>query len=145
MNVIPAITSGVSLAVMEGWRKKELKLISCAKCGLEYVEETSNSLRNRLNQHRSDIRWAVDTAVANYFNTQGHTNRAHDEWGPRVHGPFLCRTTGQGRRALGDPICLISHYDHVDRGAQYVQTYTTVCCQCLGILTFFTLRKADWG
>ena len=39
-------------------------LISCTRCGLEHVGETSNSLRSRINQHKSDICRTAHTPVA---------------------------------------------------------------------------------
>ena len=47
-------------------------LISCTKCDREYVGETMNTLRSRMNQHKSDIRRAAQTPVADHFNARNH-------------------------------------------------------------------------
>lgn len=41
--------------------------IECTNCGKRYVGETRQKLKDRLNQHRSDIKTLKDTAVATHF------------------------------------------------------------------------------
>ena len=48
-------------------------IIKCTKCDLVYVGETGNTLRDRFNQHKSDIRLKKDTAIGNHFNTSDHS------------------------------------------------------------------------
>ena len=48
-------------------------VITCTKCTMGYVGETGNTLRTRLHQHLSDIRLQKPTAVAEHFNTAGHS------------------------------------------------------------------------
>ena len=48
-------------------------LITCTKCSKGYVGETGNTMRVRLNQHLCDIRLQKPTAVAEHFNTAGHS------------------------------------------------------------------------
>jgi hypothetical protein len=43
-------------------------LISCKRCALQYVGETVNSLRLRMNGHRDAIRKNADTLLASHFN-----------------------------------------------------------------------------
>lgn len=50
-------------------------LITCTKCELQYIGETGDTLRNRLNNHRSDIKNKKQTAVGVHFNTLHHTMR----------------------------------------------------------------------
>ena len=47
-------------------------LISCSKCNLQYVGETGNSLRIRMNSHRYCIRLNKDTPIAIHFNSKNH-------------------------------------------------------------------------
>jgi len=47
-------------------------LISCDICPATYIGETGNTLRTRLNQHRSDILHNNDTPVATHFNLPNH-------------------------------------------------------------------------
>lgn len=47
-------------------------LITCAHCQLQYVGETSRSLRDRVNDHRSAIKLKKETPIATHFNTPGH-------------------------------------------------------------------------
>lgn len=48
-------------------------LITCSLCEKQYVGETGNPLRNRLNNHRSDIKTKKPTSVALHFNLEGHS------------------------------------------------------------------------
>ena len=47
-------------------------LISCSICPVKYVGETGNTLRTRVNQHRTDILHHNDTPVAHHFNLVDH-------------------------------------------------------------------------
>lgn len=42
-------------------------LIECSNCNIRYIGETSRKLKDRINQHRSDIKNKCDTPVANHF------------------------------------------------------------------------------
>jgi hypothetical protein len=53
--------------------KNVIYLISCKKCRLQYVGETSMRLKDRLNNHMSTIRTNKNTAVAIHFNQTFHT------------------------------------------------------------------------
>lgn len=48
-------------------------VISCAKCNLLYVGQTARMLKERMNNHRSDILLHKSTAVAIHFNLPAHT------------------------------------------------------------------------
>jgi len=48
-------------------------LITCSLCDKQYVGETSNPLRTRLNQHRSDIKTKKPTSIALHFNSEEHS------------------------------------------------------------------------
>lgn len=43
-------------------------LIECSNCGIKYVGETTQKLKDRINQHRSDINRNQDTVVSEHFN-----------------------------------------------------------------------------
>ena len=47
-------------------------IITCTLCGARYIGETGSDLRTRVNQHRSDINYQNDTAIAKHFNSTGH-------------------------------------------------------------------------
>lgn len=44
-------------------------LIECSNCKIKYVGETIRKLKDRINQHRSDVKTNRDTVVATHFNT----------------------------------------------------------------------------
>ena len=44
-------------------------LITCTRCGIQYVGETVNTLRFRMNAHRQSIKDNKDTLVAIHFNS----------------------------------------------------------------------------
>lgn len=48
-------------------------VISCLKCKLLYVGQTGRQLRERLNNHRSDIKNKKNTAVSLHFNSPHHS------------------------------------------------------------------------
>ena len=50
-------------------------LITCRRCGQQYVGETGQPLHCRINSHRSDIkqRRTEKSPVAEHFNGEGHT------------------------------------------------------------------------
>ena len=51
-------------------------VIQCNKCGIQYVGETGNEIRQRMNNHRSNIKHSVrhrDKPVAVHFSTNDHS------------------------------------------------------------------------
>ena len=48
-------------------------LITCRHCHLQYVGETSRSIRERLSNHKSDIKNKKETSISNHFNSHLHT------------------------------------------------------------------------
>ena len=48
-------------------------LISCRKCGIQYVGETSQKLRNRLNNHRSSLKRLTNLYLYHHFSSDGHS------------------------------------------------------------------------
>jgi GIY-YIG catalytic domain len=48
-------------------------LITCKLCKIQYVGETGDTLRNRLNNHRSTINLHKNTAIALHFNSPNHS------------------------------------------------------------------------
>lgn len=49
-------------------------LISCCRCGVQYVRETENALHIRMNGHRSDVTTTkLEKPVAAHFNLQDHS------------------------------------------------------------------------
>ena len=50
-------------------------VINCLKCNKQYVGETGRKLKDRLNNHRSDIRLKKQTAIAIHFNDILHSEK----------------------------------------------------------------------
>ena len=48
-------------------------LIKCKKCGVEYVGETSQKLRNRLNNHRSSLKRLTSLYLYHHFSSDCHS------------------------------------------------------------------------
>ena len=48
-------------------------LISCKKCGVQYVGETSQKLRSRLNNHRNRLRMLSNHYLYKPFSLDGHS------------------------------------------------------------------------
>ena len=48
-------------------------LITCERCKQQYVGQTEQSLKDRLNAHRSNINRAIKTAVGIHFSNPHHT------------------------------------------------------------------------
>ena len=48
-------------------------LVTCRRCGLQYVGETSQELRQRMNQHRTAIRGNKRTILSRHFNDNDHS------------------------------------------------------------------------
>ena len=47
-------------------------LITCNKCEKQYVGESGRKLKERINNHRSDIKTNKHTSIAIHFNDIGH-------------------------------------------------------------------------
>ena len=50
--------------------KDVIYVIECSQCGIRYVGETTQKLKDRINQHRSDINTEQDKPVAIHFTQQ---------------------------------------------------------------------------
>jgi hypothetical protein len=50
-----------------------LYLISCKKCEMLYVGQTTRTLRERLNNHRSNIKLLLQTSISIHFNLPTHS------------------------------------------------------------------------
>jgi len=48
-------------------------LIICNKCYKKYVGETKRKLKDRLNNHQSDIKLNKNTSISLHFNDINHT------------------------------------------------------------------------
>ena len=48
-------------------------LISCRKCGIQYIGKTSQTLRSRLNNHRNRLKQLCNLYLYNHFNSNNHT------------------------------------------------------------------------
>jgi GIY-YIG catalytic domain len=48
-------------------------LITCRKCRIQYVGETSRTLAERLTDHRSNIKHRKNTPIAIHFNSANHS------------------------------------------------------------------------
>lgn len=53
--------------------KNVIYLISCTRCGVQYVGETGQKLRNRINNHRNRLRKLSALYLYQHFNSDGHT------------------------------------------------------------------------
>lgn len=53
--------------------KNIIYLVTCMKCKKQYIGESSRSLRDRLNDHKSDIRNKKATPLATHFNMPNHS------------------------------------------------------------------------
>ena len=52
--------------------KNIVYVIRCLKCNVNYIGQTGNMLRRRLQDHLGDIRHSRNTSVANHFNSKHH-------------------------------------------------------------------------
>jgi hypothetical protein len=50
-------------------------LLTCNRCGFQYVGQTTNPFKVRISQHIGDIRRKEDTSVATHFNSTLHSER----------------------------------------------------------------------
>jgi len=57
---------------MSCYTSNVIYLVTCAICNMQYVGETGRPLRDRFNNHRSDIKLKKDTAIAIHFNNILH-------------------------------------------------------------------------
>ena len=48
-------------------------IVSFKKCGVQYVGETSQTLRKRLNNHRNRLKQLCRLYLYQHFNSDGHT------------------------------------------------------------------------
>lgn len=48
-------------------------IITCTRCNIQYVGETTTTLRTRMNNHRNHIKHSYDHPVARHFNAPSHT------------------------------------------------------------------------
>jgi hypothetical protein len=56
-------------SVLDCGSENIIYLITCTRCGIQYVGETVNTLRFRMNAHRQSIKDNKDTLVAMHFNS----------------------------------------------------------------------------
>ena len=61
-------------------------LITCSKCNIKYVGQTTKQLNYRLNNHRSNIKHNLKTAIAIHFNNYKH-NISHLKISPLEQVP----------------------------------------------------------
>ena len=59
-------------AVMTCATKNVIYLINCKKCGIQYVGETSQALRSRMNNHRQRLNKMCDLFLYQHFCSNGH-------------------------------------------------------------------------
>ena len=68
----PANTVSPSLSMNCG-TKNIIYLITCRKCGIQYVGEKGQSLRKRLNKHRNRLKKSSCQYLYQHFNSDGYT------------------------------------------------------------------------
>ena len=61
------------VGLMDCQTKNVIYCIGCTKCQIQYVGETGRSVRDRLNNHLSDISLKKHTAISIHFNQSGHS------------------------------------------------------------------------
>ena len=64
------VSSGTSMSCVDD---NVVYLITCRKCGIQYVGETSQKLRNRLNNHRSSLKKLPNLYLYHHFSSDGHS------------------------------------------------------------------------
>ena len=63
--------------------KNVIYLITCRKCGIQYVGEMGQSLRKRMNNHWNRLKKLSCQYLYQHFNSDGHTED-HIQW--RIQG-----------------------------------------------------------
>ena len=58
---------------MDCTSKNVVYLITCKKCGIQYVGETSQKLRSRLNNHRNSLKKLNNLYLYHHFSSDGHS------------------------------------------------------------------------
>ena len=53
--------------------KSDIYLISCKKCGVQYVGETSKTLRCRFSNHRNRLKQLCGLYLYHHFSSNDHT------------------------------------------------------------------------
>ena len=53
--------------------KNIIYLISCKKCGVQYIGKTSQTLRSHFNNHRARLKQMCDIFLYNHFNSDYHS------------------------------------------------------------------------
>lgn len=53
--------------------KNVIYLISCKKCGVQYIGKTSETLRSRFNNYRARLKQMCDIFLYNHFNSDNHS------------------------------------------------------------------------
>ena len=51
--------------------KNVIYLITCRQCGIQFVGKTSQTLRNRMNNHRNRLKQLGNFYIYNHFNSDG--------------------------------------------------------------------------
>ena len=73
-NVTKRVYSVVSpSSIVNCSTRNVVYLISCRKCGVQYVGETSQTLRSRFNNHRNRLKQLCGLHLYHHFNSDGHT------------------------------------------------------------------------
>ena len=52
--------------------KNVIYLITCRKCGIQYVGKTRQTLRSRMNNHCNRLKQLGNFYLYNHFNSDGH-------------------------------------------------------------------------
>ena len=52
--------------------KNVIYLITCRKCGIQYVGKTSQTQRSRMNNYRNRLKQLANIYIYNHFNSDGH-------------------------------------------------------------------------
>ena len=58
---------------MDCGTRNVIYLISCRKCGIQYIGKTGQSLRSRFNNHRNRLKHTCTLYLYNHFRSDGHS------------------------------------------------------------------------
>ena len=61
-----------SASTMDCATENVVYLISCRRCGVQYVGETNQKLRSRFNNHRNRLKSMTNLYLYNHFSSDGH-------------------------------------------------------------------------
>ena len=87
-------------------------LISCKRCGVQYVGETGQKLRNRFNNHRNQLRQLSNLYLYQHFTSDGHSEEDIDQLKKlHVHLTLVYTLNSWREKTIG--VCTVYLNDNV--------------------------------